>query len=162
MDLVKKGALLHDLGNIVKFKFEHLPNLIEEGKEQYWREVQKEFAAKYGVDTHEATRKIAQEVGVTGKLLDDILLSDWENLSGSLERAIVIYADSRVGPFGIVSLEERLKDLRKRYGASVINALVHAARKRERIVQKNLDIPVSEITDESIKGSDEELLITEI
>lgn len=160
-DLVIKGALLHDLGNIVKFKFAHLPSLIPAEKEKYWKEVQKDMARRYGQDAHRATRAMASELGIKGRLLD-VLAVGWEEVSEDWEKMIILYADSRIDPLGMVSLVERLEDIRKRYGEETFGRIATAARERERKLQENLDVPVSKITEESIARSDQELLNTEI
>lgn len=162
VELVKKGALLHDLGNIVKFNFARSELWGLRVDHDYWRKVQKEFFNKYGTDAHKATIKILHELGINGRLLDEVLLGEWHEPGGSLERIIVLYADSRVGPFGVVSLEGRIKDLRKRYGAGFKEEAAAVALERERKVQENLTVPVSEITEESVARSDGELLNTEI
>jgi hypothetical protein len=106
------ALLLHDLGNIVKFKLgEELTD---------WRKIQQETIAEYGSDDHVATEKMVRELGVRNRLAFLISEMGFENLqhvidSNDMELKICLYADLRVAPDGIVSLQKRFADLRERY-----------------------------------------------
>ena len=52
-------ALLHDLGNIVKFDLEKYPDFLgkEKPRLEYWKKVQKEVREKYGSDDHDVAIK---------------------------------------------------------------------------------------------------------
>ncbi|MFW5703170.1 MAG: HD domain-containing protein, partial [Candidatus Dojkabacteria bacterium] len=68
------ACLLHDMGNIIKFDLDLLPQfLLPEGK-AYWQGVKTDFIKKYGSDEHEATVKIAKELDVSDKTL--VLMSN--------------------------------------------------------------------------------------
>lgn len=112
--------LIHDIGNIVKFKFnEH---------ETYWKEIQKQIIQKYQSNLdHEVTKKMAVEIGssdlvlalIQGMSLDNIfnvIQSDDYNLK------ICTYADLRVAPCGIVTVSERFTDLRSRYKGTAMES----------------------------------------
>ena len=47
---VKKTALLHDLGNIVRFDFDKYPQFLgsEQSRIDYWKKIQAETINKYG------------------------------------------------------------------------------------------------------------------
>ncbi len=105
------ALLLHDLGNIVKFKLE---------KEPYWKKIQQETIVKYGSVDHEATENMIYELGVNERIAFLISEMGFENLqhvidSNDMELKICLYADQRVAPYGVSSLHERFADLRKRY-----------------------------------------------
>ena len=119
-DEIVAACLLHDMGNIIKFKLERFPEFLEPEGMEYWREVQNEYIKKYGKDEYRAHDEIIREIGVSERIVELIqsisflgapktaLDSDWS-------RKITQYCDGRVDPHGIVSLEERFADLRKRY-----------------------------------------------
>src|SRR3990172_10228755 len=62
--LAKKVALLHDIGNIVKFDFEAHPEFLGEERSRldYWRKVQRQVVKNYGKDDDEVTKKMLQEI----------------------------------------------------------------------------------------------------
>jgi hypothetical protein len=114
------ACLLHDLGNIIKFDLALFPEFLEPQGLEHWQQVQNEFFAKYGFDEHRATWQIAQELNVSAEVLHLIKAVDFANTKENYESSdfnakICSYADTRVTPQGVVSLDERLADLEARY-----------------------------------------------
>lgn len=68
-------ALLHDLGNVVKFDLDKNPEFLgeEQVNVEHWKSVQKETIKKYGSDDHEATKKMLEEIGLESEAVDVIL-----------------------------------------------------------------------------------------
>ena len=107
-------ALVHDMGNIVKFS-----NL-----DPYWSKVQAKFWADYGRDEHMATNRILRESGM-GKYADyfkeESKAYDNDSLNASYfstmskPALLTLYGDLRVRFNGVCTVEERLKDLEDRY-----------------------------------------------
>jgi len=113
-DLIKV-SLLHDLGNIVKFNFEKFPidNI------NYWKGKQTEIIKKYGNDDHDVTQKMLQEIKIDDKLIKIILNKSFDNsinISQSSDwiSKILLYADLRVLPNGVGTLQQRLDDVKDR------------------------------------------------
>lgn len=107
-------ALVHDMGNIVKFN-----NL-----DPYWSKVQEKFWNDYGRDEHAATDKILREVGMdryADYFKEESKAYDNDSLNASYFSAmskpamLTLYGDLRVRINGVCSIEERLKDLEERY-----------------------------------------------
>lgn len=172
-ELIKKAALLHDLGNIVKFKMKEYPDFLGEEKKRldYWLRVQKEMIRKYGEDDHQATRKMLEDARIGSNILAIIMAKSFHNAVeidnfDNWPLKILFYSDLRVGPFGIISLKERLGEViprLKMYRESDhLDKLVKATYQIEKQIQKNLDVNVSEITERSIERDDKELLKTEV
>jgi hypothetical protein len=76
----------------------------------------------------------------------------------------VEYCDDRVGPFGVISLEERLEDLRTRYAhydntsqSDARNAFENALRQIEKQIFAKCKIKPEDINDETVKPIIEEL-----
>jgi len=118
-DLIVQTLLLHDMGNIVKFNFSE-PLIGEDHNRDHWKAVQEKFIQKYGKDDHKATMSIAQEIGVSKQILRFLqLTADMETALSALKTdnnfRVMFYADFRVGPTGIVSLDERIDNLIVRY-----------------------------------------------
>jgi hypothetical protein len=116
-----RTTLLHDMGNILKFDLTQFPKFLEPQGLDYWQGVKDQYRQKYGPDEHQASLQIAQEIGVSQRVLELIESINFskakENVvSMDLAKMICGYADDRVAPDGVVSLEERIADLEKRYG----------------------------------------------
>lgn len=160
-DLVKKAALLHDLGNVVRFDFNKHPEFL--GKEQvnvdHWKDIQKKVIGSYGSDDHEATKKMLKEIGAAQEMVDIIQEKSFGNSvtikdSDNWPLKILYYADIRTLPGGIGTLEERIADVRERMpkytSRTDFEDLVEACREVERQIQEYLNVPVSEINDDTI------------
>jgi hypothetical protein len=122
-------CLVHDMGNIIKFDLTYFPEFFQPEGLEYWQKVKNEFIGKYGEEEHSATRKIGEEIGLTEKeksYLDAIgfsrIIKTLEN--GSLEQKICCYADQRVGPYGVISIGERIIEGAKRYKNKINGAIV--------------------------------------
>lgn len=118
------ACLLHDMGNIIKFdlKFtsELLPGRFTEAELQAWQRVKDDYLEKYGSDEHHATLLIARELGVSDRILELIDCIGFQNgqsnaANQDFGKKICAYSDMRVGPQGVINLEQRFMDLRHRY-----------------------------------------------
>lgn len=122
-DDIVAACLLHDMGNIIKFKLgTQIPGL-ELDNIEHWKAVQQHFFETYGKDEHHATMMIAQELGVGDRVLlvlDAIGFPQTSDTLASHDEAKMIanYSDMRVAPHGVATLEKRIEDLRHRYGVS--------------------------------------------
>lgn len=159
--LVKEIALLHDMGNIIKFNLDRNPEFLgsEQVNIEYWRRVREEVINKYGEDEEEATGKMLREVGFDEKAIQIISDKAFGNSVGVRDSndwhlKLLYYADLRTLPMGVGTLEERLSDVRERMPKYTsrpdFEDLVSACLEIGQQVQSNLDIDVSKITDESI------------
>lgn len=114
------ACLLHDMGNIIKFKLDYFPEFINAADLEYWQKVKEEYINRYGHDEHRATLEIIEELDLpyeVGDIIDAVGFSHAiENREGAdFAHKIAAYADIRVSPYGVVSMEDRLHDARKRY-----------------------------------------------
>ena len=172
------ACLLHDMGNIIKFDLKRFPEFLEPEGLEYWEKVQHEFITKYSDDEHSAHSKIAQEIGVETRvleLIDSVGFSQSKLLAISTDfsKKIVCYSDQRVGPFGILSLEERFADGATRTPKNKINEdtkqrelFVNESRagffKLEKQIFELCSISAENINDESVNSFLEELKSFEI
>jgi hypothetical protein len=130
-DDVVAAALLHDLGNVVKY------DLSPEGRRlvgddsdsdvETLKELQQKMITKYGKDADAASAKMAQEAGVNERVLELIAENGIDHIedtanSNDMERKILKYCDLRVLPGGIGSLDERFEDARVRYSTQNVFA----------------------------------------
>jgi len=114
------ACLLHDMGNIIKSKFEFMPEFFEPEGREYWEKVKKDFINKYTDDEEEANRKIARELGMSPRVIflisqDSFSLLCKHRDSDDIDVKIMHYADTRVAPYGIVSFDARLEEAKRRY-----------------------------------------------
>jgi len=140
------ACLLHDMGNIIKFRMGVLPEFYEPEGLEYWQEVKNEFSKKYGENEHEATLKIIKEgLGLPERitnLVDQVRFGfTCKHRDGDdFNMKIVHYADGRVDPHGVVSYEERMNEGKKRYKGhkSTFGAMEEG--EREKLVQCGKEI----------------------
>ncbi len=154
------ACLLHDMGNIIKSKFEFLPDSVEPEGVQYWQKVKDDFITKYGNDAHHANLKIMKELGMSDRI---IFLADQDQFrltcshldSKDMDIKVTHYCDGRVSPFGVVSYKERMDEAAKRYG----NKLGQEDERKQQVIcgielEKqifaNCKIKPEDITDESM------------
>jgi HD domain len=156
------ACLLHDMGNIVKFRLGAFPEMIKDQNIEYWESVQKEYIEKYGNDDYEANMAIISEIGVSKKvydIADAVGFHNWCSVDndGSWEHKIASYADSRVSPFGVLSLDDRLMDASKRYKDvdhftnDYKDTLYDCVRDFEKQIFEHLKFSPSDITNDSIE-----------
>lgn len=166
---IVKACLLHDMGNMVKFQLERFPEYNEPEGLAYWQKVQKEFWAKYGTDDHDANMHIVKEIGVSDRtlgLVDGVRFNMYCQLkeSDDLSQKIVVYADARVNPFGVVSYEERMAESKERYknkpdvvGPNLWDEMHSCGLEVESQIFSKCKIKPEDINDESVAPIIEEL-----
>jgi len=157
-----RAGLLHDLGNIVKFDMDKYPDFMgeEKGRIDYWKKVQEEIIEKYGEDDHEVTEKMLKEIGEDLEVVEIVLdKSFWKSIEivegEDLETKLLLYADLRTGPLGLMTLKERVDDINDRmpkYSKRPdFPEMVESIYALGREIGNNLKIPVEEINDENIE-----------
>ncbi|MEI7579985.1 MAG: HD domain-containing protein [bacterium] len=119
-DNIVAAALLHDIGNIAKFDLTLFPEYLEPQGLQYWQRVQDQFIQKYAKDEHIATLKILEELKVGVRITELVAGYGFGNaversLDQDLARMIGQYADCRVAPAGVVTMQQRENEGRERY-----------------------------------------------
>jgi len=122
---VVASCLIHDLGNVIKMKFETLQDVVlldeeDQKKIDFYKNQREEMRKKYGANAEHADLLIAKELGASIRVLElishkAIHIEDEKFVSNDFEEIIAAYADMRVSPHGIVSMRERLDEYRKRY-----------------------------------------------
>ena len=115
-----KACLLHDMGNIIKFKLDHFPEWNNPEGTDYWQSVKNDYILKYGNDEHKASLIISRELGVSDSIFNLVYCVDSSSaenikMEDIFSEKVCIYADNRVTPFGIVSLNDRSLEAKERY-----------------------------------------------
>jgi len=167
--VVADVLLLHDMGNIIKFNLDK-DDLLGEEERGKLKKIQKDFIAKYGQEEHAATENIAKELGVSDQVL--VVLSNIGSSkvyltieSDDWYRKVCSYADFRVAPHGVVSINERWDDVIKRYEGRdhVLADIAKCEEKRrnclilEKQIQDKANDQLNTITTENIEPTLKEL-----
>lgn len=169
-------GLFHDMGNILKVDLSPqgpLLHIINAAEIPEWRRIQDEYRAVYGDDEHAASLAIAKKIGlpeIIVQMIDTMRFSktEWILKSASLEMKIIKYADLRVAPTGILSLDGRLAEARERYRGKAfdkgeeytpesLHAIEEMCRQLERIVLEAAGIRAESISDAAAVPIIEEL-----
>jgi len=154
------AALLHDMGNLVKYTFDITTNTILQWLDtKELKKQQKIMIEKYGDDDHAANIAICKELEVDKNIIKLVDAVEFNNLSVfTLEKNILeillIYSDLRVWPFGILSILWRLEEAFIRYkridrlweGKAALKLWT----KHENIIFAHCSILPTDIHDESI------------
>lgn len=163
------AALLHDMGNIAKMQLYVFPEECEPEGVEYWEKVKEEFCKKYGSTDHEATTNILKELNVNQEVIDLIDSIGHTRFcdqlkDNNLAAKIINYADTRVGPFGVLSYEDRMEEVSVRYrtyktfiGEEKHQKAVACGREVEKYLFENCKILPADINNESIATTLEEL-----
>lgn len=121
--------------------------------------LQRRLRTSYGDNEHHTTVKVCKEIGCSPtavKIVNDLEWSYIPSLLSKkdLESLIPIYGDMRVGPKGILTLKQRLEDLKARTGESEHE---QNGIQLENLLSSNVSIDLNEINDEQINKNFEEL-----
>lgn len=150
------AGLLHDLGNVIKFDLDKFPALLgdELPRIDFWREEQKKLIVKYGDDDHVATGKMLDELGIGHEIKDTIQTKSFSNIIQTAESAnwlpkILQYCDLRTAPNGLMTLDERVGDIKERYSKYANRAdfpeMIEAAKSIEREIARSVDTKLESI-----------------
>lgn len=162
------ACLTHDLGNFVKMDFADpakilLLDKIDRDNISFLQEKKKEFIQKYGVNDGAANEKIIREICTDKKVIELFEKKSIEKFSldlwtQNIDLMIFAYADLRVDPHGVVTLEERLSEFEKRYDLHKdTNKMEQSkkfkllARELEKMLFLKIKITPEQINKESIK-----------
>lgn len=162
--MVVKACLVHDLANIIKADLTMFPKYIPAAELSRWQTIKQDFITRYGSDEQAANLAIAREIGAPDEVIELIKGIGFTNLptiatSNSLELRIVEYADLRVSPDGVVSIDERLKEGRERYKRQgkkemlddqEFNKHADTLRQIEQQISAKAKIKPGDITDQSV------------
>jgi HD superfamily phosphodiesterase len=122
-DLVIAACLLHDVGNVLKMRYDTEENLAMLGPErervEYWKATSKVLQSQYA-NPNELRDALLTKATISADVCELISRARGARMGTIMlekyaEAAIYLYADNRVGPFGYVTLTERMADTERRY-----------------------------------------------
>ena len=154
---IVRACLLHDIAKPINFDL---------AKQAKWGMTPKDIAAlktlqeqirsKYGNDEHTVLVALCRASGIREQTVRIVNNTEWSLTSELLKRndwesLIAIYADRRVGPEGLLSLEERFNDLQKRGVIEDANTVRDFGKKLEQELSIFLKINPNSVTNEEIE-----------
>lgn len=170
---VVKTLLLHDTGNLLKFELEKGVEVFDEGEREleHWLAVKAEMQRRYDPPTVEgAIIGMAKEAGATERqlfLLTHMTITKLEQAGvvTDPEQAICTYCDYRVAPWGYVTLQERIDDLRARYqhreekwaDAARIAEKTQLSQELEAAIQREVGVNLQQLPEEALDEAAEVL-----
>ena len=161
-NLIVSAGLLHDMGNIIKAKLDYFPEFLEPEGIQYWQKVQNEYFEKYGHNEHEATLMILKELNLNKEILEIVSKIGYPYVKEVVESSnfnikICAYADFRVSPHSVLSIDGRAEESRKRYEGRKSDVTPEEREIRHKYIQEiekqifsHAKINPEDINDESI------------
>jgi len=172
-NIILESCLVHDIANIIKADLDKNDKILKEeiGNIEYWRKVKIEYINRYGRETDRATQLIAKEIGLSPLVNTIIQQSRFLNTtniinSNNWELKVVTYSDFRIGPYGIVLLKERFREVKKRYRNKKKNVfigkradtLIKQSFILENQIQDRVKIDIEQITQKDINRNYKNLL----
>lgn len=157
-DAVVKACLLHDIAKPMHFDLTKQVQFgLSEAEIGQLARLQERLKEYYGEDEHVAIMKICKELGceeTTLRLVDNL---EWDYIpkllkENDVEALIPIYCDMRIGPKGMMSMEERVEDLKKRELNQDHSQKVENGRRLEELVVSNVRVDVNGIKDREIEA----------
>lgn len=163
-ETIIQALLLHDLGNIAKFREPFLADLALNA--DHWRAVQQDVWRTYGKNAHDATQAMLKELHVIPDVvhLVDITGAHQIEKNGyqSFNSRIADYADMCVSPSGIEGFEKRVTDLMYRYKLEATDVSIQLRRDNQEVIAANCQFNLSSISDRDFSNEIEQLWKAEI
>ena len=157
----------------MKSNLSYFPDFTEPEGIEYWERIQVEFIAKYGAEQHAANTAIAREIGLPDRIIEIMNQTGFSRLPSIVENEspelkVCQYADIRVGPRGVLQLDERIEEGRKRYivrmqkenlpdRGHIFGTAVSEAKDLERQIFSHTSLKPGDITDATVAPLIEEL-----
>ncbi len=167
-DAVVKACCLHDIAKPMTFDI---------GKQAQFgmatediaklNKLQKRLKKGYGDDEYKATFGICKEVGCNASTLNIIRRLEWDYTPQLLhenyrEGLIFIYCDMRIGPDGILPVQERIHECHARTQSYLLDTYLHYSSLVEPEIVKQVRVDVLSITDQDLYDRFGMLLDTKI
>jgi hypothetical protein len=159
------AALIHDLGNLIKANLDtplgqEILGPIECERIEYWKETKRQMITKYG-DEYTATRALAERIGASRQVIAIFTTASFSHgiaiiENNDWETKLVAYADRVVGPFGVLTLDERMQEANRRYGytkhpSDARPPILQAAYDLQVQMQSAVSVPLDSITENAVE-----------
>lgn len=152
-------CLFHDIAKPVRINFNKTNIFIKSPETlKSLRETQQIIIKRYGKEENQVRIKIAKEIGLSKKTIENLKNLEWKNIpnllnNNQVEPLISIYADMHIGPFGFLTLTERISNLTHRVHVTKPGKLLLQGKKLEEFIQKYTKIDLAKINQSEIEQS---------
>jgi hypothetical protein len=166
---VTVACAMHDIAKPINFVITNQTqyNMSKEDVDNLPR-LQTLIKEKYGTEEYDAAFKMCKDVGIEDKSCQIILVLDWSNIPFSIkkhnyESMVSIYSDMRIGPKGVLSLQGRIDDLKRRaYTNDDYDSYLKSGKILEKEMKKNVSLDLDKISDQDLNSYFAELLNMEV
>lgn len=154
---IVQACALHDIAKPIDFEIDKQAQFgLSEQEIKDLVKLQQRLKADYGHNEHQIALKICQELGCAprvGELIDQL---DWNNLpelliKNDVEVLLVVYCDMRIGPKGILSIEERHQELAHRETVPNLKKRIENGLKLESKLAPQVELNLQQISNEQIE-----------
>ncbi len=161
-------CLFHDIAKPLTFDMSKQEQFVNSDEElQALQEHHDDLISRYGIEEHPALLKIFSELNLSEdacRLVDNL---EWHYIPrllkvNDIESLIPIYCDMRVGPRGVLSMEDRIENLLTRAQVDNLEELILSGKELERLLSQNVSIDLNSIDDLQIASVMEELQLREL
>ncbi len=155
-EAIIQTCLFHDIAKPVTFDMQKQRRYVSTEEElQEVASLKQWLLETYGSNEHAAAEKIFLEIGVIPKAIQLLQNLEWSYipkllLQDDIESLLPIYADMRIGPQGILSLEDRLTDLASRATVEDFDQQEQSGKHLESLVRKQTTTNLDTMSDEDI------------
>jgi hypothetical protein len=162
------ACALHDIAKPVNFDIEKQIEFGVSPTDIYSLENLQHFIKKtYGTNEHAASIGMAGDVGADKETLGILRNIEWSLIPDITRRdhfgaLISIYCDMRIGPFGILSITERLKNLEERRESEDWEIYFKLGEELEQKIKENTSIDLQSLTDRDLSNGFDEILALEV
>jgi hypothetical protein len=157
---IVQACILHDIAKPMNFDLAKQAQFgMSQTEIDSLGKLQHRLKSTYGDNEHEATVGICREISCSAKAVKIVNDLEWSYIPSLLskndfESLIPIYGDMRIGPNGILTLQQRFDDLRARTDE---NGNEQNGLQLEKVVSQNTLIDLHDITDKDINHNFSEL-----
>ena len=161
---IVQACVLHDIAKPMEFDLAKQAQFgMSQDEIDELEKLQIRLKKDYGDNEHQATVKICKKVGCSHTAVRLVNNLEWSYVprlikERDIHSLIPIYSDMRIGPKGILSLNERLEDLKKREGTEDQEEKATNGKKLEMLIVQSVSMDVSSITDNQINENFSNLL----
>ncbi|MEO8581396.1 MAG: HD domain-containing protein [Patescibacteria group bacterium] len=148
--------LFHDIAKPVTFDIANQARFVSSPEELVRLEQDiKYLVDNFGSEEHQAALKIFQDIGLNKNCQRLINNLEWHNTDdlmrvNDIESLLTIYCDMRIGPKGVLLIEQRLSELNARNPIEDFEKRLKSAKDLENLIIGKVPIKLDEIKEEQI------------
>lgn len=159
IDEIIKACTIHDIAKPMIFDLSKQKQYGISDDEIHKLELfQTELKQKFGEHEHTATIGICKEIGCSEEIVTYVDHLEWEYIPRWLETQdwaslIPIYADMKMGPKGIMPLDERLAEIKNRVGNDDAEEDEKNGKLLEKTLNEFVSLDIPSITNEQVTSN---------